>query len=116
MVSMKSEIESPLNCFFQVGGIKEKVLAAHRAGLKRVILPRRNEKVRKGLGSLCQALRLYSGDVLNEQSENKTRATWQRGPVAAAPVSPQPPRVFLFLNDFSLSPLSRNEKVRKGLS
>ena len=47
---------------------------------------------------------VLSGDVLNEQSENKTRATWQRGP----------PCVFLFLNDFSLSPLSRSlEKVNK---
>ena len=33
----------------QVGGIKEKVLAAHRAGIGHVILPRRNEKDLKEL-------------------------------------------------------------------
>ena len=27
-----------------VGGIKEKMLAAHRAGIKRIVLPHRNEK------------------------------------------------------------------------
>ena len=33
----------------QVGGVKEKVLAAHRAGISHVIIPRRNEKDLKEL-------------------------------------------------------------------
>ena len=32
-----------------VGGIKEKVLAAHRAGIKKIILPRENERDLKEL-------------------------------------------------------------------
>lgn len=38
-----------------VGGIKDKVLAAHRAGVKRVILPKRNEKDLEELPANVQA-------------------------------------------------------------
>lgn len=31
-------------CGLQVGGIKDKVLAAYRAGVKNIILPKRNDK------------------------------------------------------------------------
>ena len=46
---------------------------------------------------LCQTLRQYSGNVLNEQSENKTHPTWERGRWRRE----NAPRVFLFLNHFS---------------
>ena len=33
-----------LSILFPVGGIREKVLAAHRAGIKKILLPRENKK------------------------------------------------------------------------
>jgi ATP-dependent Lon protease len=63
---------------FPVGGIKEKVLAAHRAGIRRIILPAQNEHdideipedVRKEL-EIIPAVRV--SDVLNAALETDTR-------------------------------------------
>uniref|UniRef100_A0A452TMZ4 Lon protease homolog 2, peroxisomal n=1 Tax=Ursus maritimus TaxID=29073 RepID=A0A452TMZ4_URSMA len=50
-----------------VGGIKEKVLAAHRAGLKRVILPQRNEKDLEEIpGNVRQDLSFVTASCLDE--------------------------------------------------
>lgn len=62
-----------------VGGVKEKVLAAHRAGLKTVILPRRNEvdleDVPEEVRRACRIVLVESVDqVLAESLEPATPA------------------------------------------
>ncbi|XP_070254296.1 lon protease homolog 2, peroxisomal [Myotis yumanensis] len=50
-----------------VGGIKDKVLAAHRAGLKRVILPQRNEKDLEEIpGNVRRDLSFVTASCLDE--------------------------------------------------
>src|SRR6202040_39019 len=49
-----------------VGGIKEKVLAAHRAGIRTVILPRRNER---DLDDVPEALRRQLSFVFADEAE-----------------------------------------------
>ena len=51
----------------QVGGIKDKVLAAHRAGLKRVIIPQRNEKDLEEIpGNVRQDLSFVTASCLDD--------------------------------------------------
>lgn len=54
-----------------VGGIKDKVLAAHRAGLKTVILPKRNEK---DLDDLPQSVRDSLSFILAEHVDTVLKA------------------------------------------
>ncbi|XP_006155298.1 lon protease homolog 2, peroxisomal isoform X1 [Tupaia chinensis] len=50
-----------------VGGIKDKVLAAHRAGLKQIIIPQRNEKdLEKIPGNVRQDLSFVTASCLDE--------------------------------------------------
>ena len=50
-----------------IGGVKEKVLAAHRAGLKTIILPRDNEKDLADIPkTVLDALQLYMVDTMDE--------------------------------------------------
>ena len=64
-----------------VGGIKEKILAAHRAGLKTIILPNRNEK---DLDDLPQEVRDSLKFVLVEKVEQVFEAALQPARKSAA--------------------------------
>ena len=59
-----------------VGGIKMKVLAAHRAGLKTVILPKRNER---DLDELPDEVREKMNFVLADKIEEAIEAAFPPG-------------------------------------
>jgi ATP-dependent Lon protease len=69
-----------------VGGIKEKVLAAHRAGIKRVVLPERNAK---DLVDVPDEVRRDLEIVLVKRVDETLASTLEEGPAATPP---EPPR------------------------
>ena len=70
-----------------VGGIKEKVLAAHRAGIKRVILPARNEK---DLADVPEQARKELEFVFATHMDEVLAAAMEENVVGRKPPSPPP--------------------------
>ncbi len=70
-----------------VGGIKEKVLAAHRAGIKRVIMPARNEK---DLVDVPEQARKELEFVFATHMDEVLKAALEENPVGRKPPPPEP--------------------------
>ena len=71
-----------------VGGIKEKVLAAHRAGIKRVIMPARNEK---DLIDVPEQARKELEFVFATHMDDVLGAALEENPVGRKAPTPPPP-------------------------
>jgi ATP-dependent Lon protease len=71
-----------------VGGIKEKVLAAHRAGIKRIILPKANEK---DLKDVPQEVREELTFILAERIEEVLPAAFNQDASTTPPAERDEP-------------------------
>ena len=99
-VAMTGEITLRGNVL-QIGGVKEKLLAAHRAGIKRVIIPERNVK---DLIDVPEEVKQRDGDPVassgwtrSSRSRSRTRrrrsSTWPRPPRPRPRPTASPDRV-----------------------
>jgi ATP-dependent Lon protease len=70
-----------------VGGIKEKVLAAHRAGIKRIIIPKRNEK---DLIDVPEQARKELEFVFAAHMDEVLKAALEEDPLGRKPPPPEP--------------------------
>jgi ATP-dependent Lon protease len=70
-----------------VGGIKEKVLAAHRAGIKRLILP---ERCAADLRDVPESVKSELEFVFVQRLEQVLEAALERSPIASTRVAPLP--------------------------
>ena len=80
-----------------IGGLKEKLLAAHRAGLFEVVLPQDNEKdLAEVPENLRNAMKLHFVDTMDNvlaialESPLPQMAGEVDQPIAAPPITPQP--------------------------
>jgi ATP-dependent Lon protease len=71
-----------------VGGIKEKVLAAHRAGIKRIILPERNKK---DLVDVPEQAKNEMEFIFAHSMDDVLRAALEEDPFVKAEKAPPPP-------------------------
>jgi predicted ATP-dependent protease len=68
-----------------IGGLKEKALAAHRAGLKTIIIPRRNEPDLDDIpAELREELRFIPVDTMSEVLEHALTPPSQASEIAQA--------------------------------
>ena len=89
-----------------IGGVKEKVLAAHRAGLKTIILPRDNEKDLADIPkNVLDALDIYMVDTMDEVLKIALAGTAAR----ARRATPPPPKSS---PPFRTRPLLTDDAVR----
>jgi ATP-dependent Lon protease len=69
-----------------IGGVKEKVLAAHRAGLKNIVLPKDNEKDLADIPkNVLDSLDIYMVEAMDEVLKIALAEPLPALPAAAAP-------------------------------